>query len=131
MDSDIEVQEISDTDDNPYEVPIPSYPTIMSSVNPNAPVSFVPAPTNNETMHLHPVSAVVLPSSSLEEQGAVGGNERTLPKTVEGYLDSYSNIPSKGWLPPVMNIAPGSISIPLKEKLLPNSKRVVGFCIRA
>ena len=89
----------------------------MSSVNPNAPVSFVHAPTNSETVHLHPVSAVVLPSSSLEEQqGAVGGNEQTLPKTVEGELDPYPNIPPEGWLPPVMNIAPGSISIPLKEK---------------
>ena len=62
------MQEFSDTDDNPYEVPIPSSPTLISSVNPNAPVTFVPAPTNNETVHLHPVSAVVLPSSSLEEQ---------------------------------------------------------------
>ena len=113
----IEMQEFSDTDENPYEVPIPSSPTVISSVNPNAPVSFVPAPTNNKTVHLHPVSAVVLPSFSLgEQQGAVGGNEQTLPKTVEGELDSYPNIPSKGWLPPVMNIAPGSISIPLKEK---------------
>ena len=62
----IEMQEFSDTDDNPYEVPIPSSPAVMSSVNPNAPVSFVPAPTNNETVHLHPVSAIVLLSSSLE-----------------------------------------------------------------
>ena len=89
----------------------------MSSVNSNAPVSFQSAPTNNDTVHLHPVSAVVLPSSSLEEQqGAVGGNDQTLPKTVEGELDPYHNIPPKGWLPPVMNIASGSISIPLKEK---------------
>ena len=95
------MQECSDTDDIPYEVPIPSSPTVMSSVNSNAPLSFVSAPTNNETRHLHPVSAVVLPSSSLEEQqGAVG----------------EINIPLKGWLPPVMNIAPGSICIPLKEK---------------
>ena len=36
---------------------------------------------------------------------------------MEGELDSYPNIPSKGWLLPVMNIAPGSISIPLKEKI--------------
>ena len=50
----IEMQEFSDTDDNPYEVPIPSSPTVMSSVNPNAPVSFVPDTTNNETKHLHP-----------------------------------------------------------------------------
>ena len=93
----IEMQEFSDTDDNPYEVPIPSSPTLMSSVNPNAPVSFVPAPTDNETVPLHPISAVVLPSSSLEEQqGAVGGNEQTLPKTVEGELDPYPSIPPKG-----------------------------------
>ena len=91
------MQEFSDTDDNPYEVPIPSSPTVMSSVNSNAPVSFVPAPTNDETMHLHPVSVVVLPSSSPEEQqGAVRGDEQTLSKTVEGELDSYPNIPSKG-----------------------------------
>ena len=89
----------------------------MSSITSNAPVSFVSAPTNKETVDLHPVSAVVLPSSSLEEQqGAVGGNDQTLPKNMEGELDPYSNIPPKGWLPPVMNIAPGSISIPLKEK---------------
>ena len=55
----IEMQEFSDTDDNCYEVPIPSSSTVMSSVNSNAPVSFVSAPTNNETVHLHPVSAVV------------------------------------------------------------------------
>ena len=36
----IEMQEISDTDDNSYEVPIPSLPTVISSVNPNAPVRF-------------------------------------------------------------------------------------------
>ena len=114
----IEIQEFLDTDDNPYEVPIPSFPTVMSSVNSNAPISFVPASTNNETVHLHPVSAVVLPSTSLEEQqGAVGGNEHTLPKTVEGELDPYPYISPKSWLPPVMNIAPGSISIPLKEKI--------------
>ena len=58
-----------------------------------------------------------MPSSSLEkQQGAVGRNEQTLPKTVEGELDPYPNIPPKGWFPPVMNIVPGSISIPLKEK---------------
>ena len=114
----IEMQEFLDTDDNPYEVPIPSSPTVMSSVNSNAHVSFVCAPTKNETVHLHPVSAVVFPSSSLEEQqGAVGGNNQTLSKTVEGELDPYPNIPPKGWLPPVMNIAPGSIGIPLKEKI--------------
>ena len=29
---------------------------------------------------------------------------------------SAPNISAKGWLPAIMNIAPGSISIPLKEK---------------
>ena len=112
----IEMQEFSDTDDNPYEVPIPSSPTVMSSVNPNAPVNFVPALTNNETVHLHPVSAFVLPSSSLEkQQGAVGGNKQTLPKTVEGEFDPYANIPPKGLVHPVMNIAPRSIRMPLKK----------------
>ena len=73
----IEMQQFSDTDDNPYEVPIPSSPTVMSNVNPNAPISFVPATIKNETVHLHPVSAVVLPSSSLEEQhGAVDCGRR-------------------------------------------------------
>ena len=77
------MQECSDTDDIPYEVPIPSSPTVMSSVNSNAPLSFVSAPTNNETRHLHPVSAVVLPSSSLEEQqGAVGGNKHSSQRLV-------------------------------------------------
>ena len=67
---------------------------------------------------LHPVYAVVLPSSSPEEQqGAVGGNDQTLPKTVEGELDPYPNIPPKGWLPPLMNIVPESISISLKAKI--------------
>ena len=45
----IEMQEFSDTDDNPYEVPKPSSHSVMSSFNSNAPVSFVSAPTNNET----------------------------------------------------------------------------------
>ena len=30
---------------------------------------------------------------------------------------NLDHIPPKGWLPPVMNIVPGSISIPLKEKI--------------
>ena len=37
----IEMQEFSDTDDNPYEVPIPSSATVISSFNLNAPVSFL------------------------------------------------------------------------------------------
>ena len=66
-----------------------------------------------------------------EQQGAVGANEQTLPKTVERELDSYPKIPSKGWLPPVMNILPGSIRLPLKEKIPSKFKEGVGFCIRA
>ena len=31
-------------------------------------------------------------------------------------LDPYPDIPAKGWLPPIMNIAPGSIIRPTKEK---------------
>ena len=30
-------------------------------------------------------------------------------------LDPYPDIPPKGWLPTIMNIAPGSISRPTKE----------------
>ena len=32
-------------------------------------------------------------------------------------LDPYPDIPPKGWLPTIMNIAPGSISRPTKEKI--------------
>ena len=32
-------------------------------------------------------------------------------------LDPYPDILPKGWLPPIMNIAPGSISRPTKEKI--------------
>ena len=41
--------------------------SIMGSANLSAPVSFVSAPTNNDTVH--PVSTVVLPE---QQQGAVG-----------------------------------------------------------
>ena len=75
----IKMQEISHTEENTYEVPMPSSSSsssiVMGSVNPST-------------------------------------------------LDPYPDIPPKGWLPPIMNIAPGSISRPTKE-------RVVGCCIRA
>ena len=81
------------------------------------PVGFVSTSTNTETVYLH---SVVLPSLSPQEEeqsGAVGVNDQTLPKTVEEEHDPYPHIPPKVWLPPVMNIVPGSICIPLKEKL--------------
>ena len=80
-----------------------------------SPVGFVSTSTNTKTVHLHPV---VLPSSSPQEEEqsvAVGVNDQTLPKTVEEEHDHYPHIPPKGWFPPVMNIAPGSI-IPSKLK---------------
>ena len=91
---------------------MPPFSSVMGSANLSAPVSFVSAPTNNDTVH--PVSTVVLPE---QQQGAVGGNDHTMSKSVPADFDSYPNIPAKGWLPPIMNIAPGSINIPLKEKI--------------
>ena len=105
------MHEFSDTDDSTYEVPRPPSSSVMGSANLSAPVSFVSAPTNNDTVH--PVSTVVL---SEQQQGAFGGNDLTMSKPVPADFDPYPNIPAKGWLPPIMNIAPGSISIPLKEK---------------
>ena len=64
----IEMQEFSHTEENTYEVPMPSSSIVMGSVNPST-------------------------------------------------LDPYPDIPPKGWLPPIMNIAPGSISRPTKEKI--------------
>ena len=90
---------------------MPPSSSVMNSANLSAPVSFVSAPTNNDTVH--PVSTVVLPE---QQQGTVGGNDHTMSKSVPADFDPYPNIPTKGWLPPIMNIAPGSISIPLKEK---------------
>ena len=49
----------------------------------------------------------LMPSSSSIVMGSVN------PST----LDPYPGIPPKGWLPPIMNIAPGSISRPTKEKI--------------
>ena len=107
----IEMQEFSDIDDSTYEVPMPPSSSVIGSANLSAPVSFVSAPTNNDTVH--PVSTVVLPE---QQQGAVGGNDYTLSKSVPADFDPYPNISAKGWLPPIMNIAPESISSPLKEK---------------
>ena len=67
----IEMQEFSHTEENTYEVPMPSSSSssiVMGSVNPST-------------------------------------------------LDPYPGIPPKGSLPPIMNIAPGSISRPTKEKI--------------
>ena len=93
----IEMQKFSDSDDNPYEVPIPPPLTVMDSVNPTAPVDFVSASTTNNDTVQH--QSIVLPSSPHEEQeGAEGGNNQTLPKTVEGELDIP---PPQGWLPSI------------------------------
>ena len=93
----IEMQEFSDSDDNPYEVPMPPLLTVMASVNPTAPVDFVSASTTNNDTVQH--QSIVLPSSSHEEQqeGTEGGNDQILPKTVEGEID----ITPLGWLPPI------------------------------
>ena len=90
----IEMQEFSDSDDNPYEVPMPHPLTVMASKNPT---DFVSASTTNNDTVQH--QSIVLPSSPHEEQqeGAEGGNDQTLPKTVEGEIDIT---PPKGWLPP-------------------------------
>ena len=107
------MQEFSDSDDNTYEVPVPPPSAVVNGLNS---VGFVSTSTNTETVHLHPV---VLPSPSPQEEeqsAAVGVNDQTLPKTMEGEHDPYPHIPPTSWLLPVMNIAPGSISIPLKEK---------------
>ena len=104
----IEMHEFSDTDDSTCEVPMPPSSSVMGSAH----VSFVSAPTNNDTVH--PVSTDVFPE---QQQGAVGGNDHTMSKSVPADFDPYPNIPPKGWLPPIMNIAPGSISIPQKEKI--------------
>ena len=68
----IEMQEFSDSDDNPYEVPMPPPLTVMSSENPTAPVDIVSASTTNNDTVQH--QSIVLPSSPHEEQqeGAEG-----------------------------------------------------------
>ena len=93
----IEMQKFSDSDDNLYEVPMPPPLAVMDSLNPTAPVDFVSASTHNDTVQHQPI---VLPSSPQEEQqeGAEGGNDQTLPKTVEGELDIP---PPQGWLPSI------------------------------
>ena len=91
----IEMQEISDSDDNTYEVPVPPPSAVLDGLNP---VGFVSTSTNTETVHLHPV---VLPSPSPQEEeqlGAVGVTDQTLPKTVEEEHDPYPHIPPKGCL---------------------------------
>ena len=107
----IEIQEFSDSDDNPYEVPMPLPLTVMASVNPTAPVIFVSASTHNDNVQHQPI---VLPSSPQEEQqeGAEGGNDQTLPRTVEEEID----ISPQGWLP--------CISRPTQEKYHTISRRV-------
>ena len=64
------MQEFSHTEENTYEVPMPSSSSsiVMGSIKPST-------------------------------------------------LDPYPDIPPKGWLPPIMNIAPGSISRPTKERI--------------
>ena len=91
----IEMQEFSDSDDNPYEVPMPPPLTVMASVNPT---DFVSASTTNNDTAQH--QSIVLPSSPHEEQqeGDEGGNDQTLPKTVEGEIDIT---PPQGWLSPI------------------------------
>ena len=75
----IEMQEFSDSDDYPYEVPMPPPLTVMASVNPTAPVDFVSASTSNDTVQHQPI---VLPSSPQEEQqeGAEGEMIRLCPR---------------------------------------------------
>ena len=51
----IEMQEFSDSDDNPYEVPMPPPLTVMASANPTAPVDFVSVSTNNDTVQHQPI----------------------------------------------------------------------------
>ena len=75
----IEMQEFSHTEENTYEVPMPSSSSPSSSS---------------------------LSSSSSVVMGSVNPS----------ILDPYPDIPPKAWLPPIMNIAPGSISRPTKEK---------------
>ena len=89
------MQEFSDSDDKPDEVPKPPPLTVMARVNP---ADFVSASTTNNDTVQH--QSIVLPSSPHEEQqeGVEGGNDQTLPKTVEGEIDIT---PPQGWLPPI------------------------------
>ena len=87
----IEMQEFSDSDDNTYDIPVPSPSAVLDG--------FVSTSTNTETVHLH---SVVVPSPSPQEEeqsGAVVVNGQTLPETVEEEHDPYLHIPPKGWLP--------------------------------
>ena len=74
------MQEFSDSDDNPYEVPVPPPLTVMASVNPT---DFVSASTTNNDTVQHQSSS----PHQEQQEGAEGGNDQTLPKTVEGEID--------------------------------------------
>ena len=87
----IEMQEFSDSDDNPYEVPMPPPLTVMASVNPT---DFVSASTTNNDTVQHQSSS----PHEEQQEGAEGGNDQTLPKTVEEEIDIT---PPQGWLPPL------------------------------
>ena len=66
---------------------------VMASVNPTAPVDFVSASTNNDTVQHQPI---VLPSSPQEDNKKELKGE--MAKTVEGELDIP---PLQGWFPPI------------------------------
>ena len=85
----IEMQEFPDSDDNPYEVPMPPPLTVMASVT-----YFVSASTTNNDTVQHQSSS----PHDEQQEGAEGGNDQTLPKTVEGEIDIT---PSQSWLPPL------------------------------
>ena len=87
----IEMQEFSDSDDNPYEVLMPPPLTVMASVNPT---DFVSASTTNNDTVQHQSSS----PHEEQQEGAEGGNDQTFPKTVEGEIDIT---PPQGWLPPL------------------------------
>ena len=87
----IEMQEFLDSDDNPYEVPMPPPLTVMASVNPT---DFVSASTTNNDTVQHQSSS----PHEEQQESAKGGNDQTLPKTVEGEIDIT---PPQGWLPPL------------------------------
>ena len=87
----IEMQEFSDSDENPYEVPMPPPLTVMASVNPT---DFVSASTTNNDTVQHQSSS----PHEKQQKGAEGGNDQTLPKTGEREIDIT---PPQGWLPPL------------------------------
>ena len=87
----IEMQEFSDSDDNLYKVPMPPPLTVIASVNPT---DFVSASTTNNDTVQHQSSS----PHEEQQEGADGGNDQTLSKTVEGEIDIT---PPQGWLPPL------------------------------